>query len=1544
MPIRNGTKKTMRSSVFDVNEPHFTKQAGKDSHLLKSCLEKISESVNVCTLDNISAPTGEKALICIETKASSSGYDWLRPYLMDSGCYILFRTARDQRQCVRELGLSRAEKRKYAERLFFVPAIVDGQEDPGLILASKFSAEIIDKARRKLAHYPILQKFSSSIESMTDTVTSHLNDWIRYSRFIAEFANTHMIGRIYILGNTLESNTVAWSLGAFLDKDASVSVLKSRTIRGLVPREHLINAFISSDWNQPDNSKVTKNFISRNNPDGSPYFLLLGVPGKRIANQPLREWLLHLTEAQLLVVSEPYEGDKLDSERCRFTFPETVPDDLELLSEFNDSISSALDDFCASGFDISPEEGRLRLYVLLNIRKKFQRLLRDCYALMVDVDQLAGTNNLKVLVTDSKKLWSWQYLSSYLPHIPSYDIQSHMLLGADPRNSLHPSHLNAFDQFTQDRLLRKIDIENGILPSGGQQNSTVFEACLGKVTGDIKVCSFDDIATTSGEKILIYVELKASTKDYSWLRPYLKNSNYFIIFRAMRDYMQCIQFLDLNKTERLELDGRMIFVPTGTAAQEESDILRTKKISAEILEETRRQFSRSMVLEIFSSYIENVVDAVSTRLRSWVRNSRYVSDFIGSHEISKVFILGNALESNTLAWIVGSALDKNVSVSVLRANGASDLEYGENAVDKFVKRKWAEASKAYITKHNIAQNNQTDAPYFLVFSAPNQQITLQPVMNWLLQLTDARFLVVSGDDEHNNFDSERYRFIHSAVVLDDAGFLREFNERLDAALDGFCANGFDIGQNEGRLRLYFLLNVRSTLQRLLRDCFALMGDVDRLSGTKNLKALVTDTTALWPWQFLVSYMPHVPSYDIQSGVLLETDPLNRQAPEYLDAFDQYKQISDLGHEYDRKYEASNYLDFQPSTIDFSNSLLSGKTICIVQKKLDETNITANQLLKKNDVVYISYSIMNLLPEVRANGRYICFDENNLYLDEGHSMFNGFVKSIASAVKSLSGMAGILPFFGRSLETICFDKRYTDLFCLTRLQDHLTKNVKNIVVFSNDAPFLNTVMKIARVENPDISVITPLYKEKRPEITDRQIRHTILSGRRGRSQEANEKALAFLNRNKGEKCALIVGTARNVSYFEALVNTAIETLAKRPVMIVLASSIDTEKLQVFERQLEKKAIAEKSRYCVMLLADLSNATALNVDVFKNQLGVTGRVFEALESYRLKSGDALKYFTLANLSFNLTIGIISKHEWITKSIDSDNCAYGIIFGARTFHGTLFTDVLGDKNIATIDPHVFTHANSARQLATRTKYLGVIDSEQEDFFVKHWGTRRDNMIRIGYLRNSLPDKVKTETKAKTKTTVSGALGKWVNGRKVILVATQPGPIAFGTDMLDCLFQESSMLPDHAIIVKMHPREKNEDESNYNRHIAVHEMAHACCVVRADVDIYELLPASSLLVTRTSNVGLEAAILGIPVLRYLANDQFLAPAFLQLPYALNTQTHAEAIVGIRSLLREHEAKNALALKQEQYLSKNPALYHMDGCSRLASFMERCILPDETP
>jgi len=278
-----------------------------------------------------------------------------------------------------------------------------------------------------------------------------------------------------------------------------------------------------------------------------------------------------------------------------------------------------------------------------------------------------------------------------------------------------------------------------------------------------------------------------------------------------------------------------------------------------------------------------------------------------------------------------------------------------------------------------------------------------------------------------------------------------------------------------------------------------------------------------------------------------------------------------------------------------------------------------------------------------------------------------------------------------------------------------------------------------------------------------------------------------------------------------------------------------------------------------------------------------------------------------------------------VEFPNIPYVVTTTGRSYDTATFAEEFERHSIRCIDVHCYLASSHARQLPPPHSYAAVVDDQQEHLLCTRWGFRLDQILRAGYIwRDEASDSFESSDR-------QAALVS-----PLVLICTQPGYENVSELCLENILSSIALHPAVRAIVKPHPRESAPVLDRYRQIVLTSGCGDRVEIVDAKVDLMRLIHLSDLVITRTSNVGLEAGALLKPVIRYIEFDMYSSIIHERCGYAENVETAAALKDRVPLLLFDEKARNALKVEQQAYLDRNPGQKLGDGAARIVAFMER--------
>ncbi|WP_374274775.1 hypothetical protein [Brevundimonas sp.] len=432
----------------------------------------------------------------------------------------------------------------------------------------------------------------------------------------------------------------------------------------------------------------------------------------------------------------------------------------------------------------------------------------------------------------------------------------------------------------------------------------------------------------------------------------------------------------------------------------------------------------------------------------------------------------------------------------------------------------------------------------------------------------------------------------------------------------------------------------------------------------------------------------------------------------------------------------------------------------------------------------------------------------------------------------------------------------------------------------------------------------------------QIQRTLDSIRRSRA--AMTARARLLNTQREPAPALILWAIGNPDYERALDAVLDATLSRRPVILLLRARNPAS--ETFLSQFPKRHGGGPHTAAVAYFEDVAPDRIA-------QAVAKSRVIGSLMAAHRSADDAIgRLLPLAIASHRGVVGPLIAFgfgiDLVNRLADSHRLPYCVAAPGRSgMYSSIFA-ALRERGVPSIDTFLYTVANSVRQLSSGATHFAVVDTQQVEFCARFWRTPPERFVPVGYLAAQSGSALNAPDCGS-----GGAVRR-------IAVATQPGSDLQVTALVDIIAGLDASLPQAVTItMKPHPREPADSIRRY------HDLASTSVTGRLRVNTEgtpaEVIAGADLLLTRTSNMGLEAAMSDRAVVRcpYLEAD--IDPRFNETPYALNAISADQAVEMVNQLIADAALRQSLAESRRAYFESNPALLHRDGAMRLIDFAE---------
>ena len=170
----------------------------------------------------------------------------------------------------------------------------------------------------------------------------------------------------------------------------------------------------------------------------------------------------------------------------------------------------------------------------------------------------------------------------------------------------------------------------------------------------------------------------------------------------------------------------------------------------------------------------------------------------------------------------------------------------------------------------------------------------------------------------------------------------------------------------------------------------------------------------------------------------------------------------------------------------------------------------------------------------------------------------------------------------------------------------------------------------------------------------------------------------------------------------------------------------------------------------------------------------------------------------------------------------------------------------------------------------------------------------------------------------------------RPFILFAAQHGLGREADDAAVMITEAANAVENSLLIIKAHPRTSQDALDRMSQQAA--RVAKGEVRVIKEGNIYAMMKASDLVVTQFSNVGLEAAVIGLPVISINTSGRDYAVDLVPMGVAVRATSVSDLTDKVRALLGRGPEAEAHRLSQMSFFQRNPELLDMSAPAGIAA------------
>ncbi|MDD2867795.1 UDP-N-acetylglucosamine 2-epimerase [Neomegalonema sp.] len=404
----------------------------------------------------------------------------------------------------------------------------------------------------------------------------------------------------------------------------------------------------------------------------------------------------------------------------------------------------------------------------------------------------------------------------------------------------------------------------------------------------------------------------------------------------------------------------------------------------------------------------------------------------------------------------------------------------------------------------------------------------------------------------------------------------------------------------------------------------------------------------------------------------------------------------------------------------------------------------------------------------------------------------------------------------------------------------------------------------------------------------------------------------------EKCPLMMAGLGDPSYFAAM-QALLAKMEDRGRQIV---ALDTNWAITSPANNALKGVCPG----VALNASLAGMEAAAVEAEQEFL----RFCEDLDPASLDPGAMMTiprmYGVLRNVMSDCAIEMIAARRLLEKKP-----ACFISLPGRAPEIRAATIIARENGVRSIDLQAFYISNHPRYKSSLADVYCAITTDQADLYKRHLDPPENQRIEV---TGSLAlDQRLSRVRGMSKEEARDKLN-WAKDDRILLFGAQHGSGKEGRRILDLLIGMVETWPrSWRLVIKLHPREAQSVEQDMIDAISALGKRNQISVHRSE-SIYDLIVGSDVVVTQFSNIGLEAAVLGKPVLAVNFTENEYAVDLAEIGVAERMSTEGDLQERVKSLMSIYGVEYE-STRRDDYFKMNEFLENGGSADRIMSIID---------
>lgn len=258
-----------------------------------------------------------------------------------------------------------------------------------------------------------------------------------------------------------------------------------------------------------------------------------------------------------------------------------------------------------------------------------------------------------------------------------------------------------------------------------------------------------------------------------------------------------------------------------------------------------------------------------------------------------------------------------------------------------------------------------------------------------------------------------------------------------------------------------------------------------------------------------------------------------------------------------------------------------------------------------------------------------------------------------------------------------------------------------------------------------------------------------------------------------------------------------------------------------------------------------------------------------------------------------------------------------------------------VPTLEVQSVLDGRMVRSRAPNTDYFSALETWSRGYFAEFLGYPRDRLLLGGALRYDLTmERVESDDARRSIAGLRGTLFPDADSGPLVMFGTQPVEAAANLRCIEHLLLACAATPGVCVVVKTHPREGAARRLAYEQLGRKHYPADRL-LVTSEIDTYHLIMAADLTVSQTSNILLEAGILGRRTLSLCFGEDPPAVDFEEMGVATVIKDPAQLPSTIHDLLTLPPGGHWFDARRHRFLNDNRQLVDRSYRNRLVRYVE---------